>query len=821
METLWLDLRHSLRALRLSPAFAIAAIASLALGIGANALIFTFLNALFLKSLPVAEPGRLVALYALDLDKQDLLPLSYPDADDLRKAEGRVFSGLAAYRNIMAALSHGGEPAQLQGEIVSGNYFDVLGVRPAHGRFFRAEEDSTPGSHPVVVLSHALWQSRFASDPGIVGQAVSINGLGFNVVGVAPPEFKGLSVFDQPPALWVPMAMYRSLLKGPPAGWIDKRGSLVFSAVGRLAPGTELDGAQAFLGTFARRLEREYPESHQGLGLAAVPLGKATLPPGQRGRVALSGGLLAAVVGLLLLIAGANVANLLLARALARSGEIALRLSLGAGRGRLVRQLLTEGALLGLLGGAAGLLIALWGRKLLWALRPPFFPETLDLGMDARVLAFTFAVSLLTGVAFSLAPVFQSFRLDLAAALTRQGRNGGERGDGSGRMLRELLIAGQVALAVVVLAGAGLFVRSLQAVEKIDPGFETEKLFVIPVDLGSQGYEPARAQEFYRLVVERISALPGVRSAAVASRFLLVGGGPRTSVEAEGRPKAPEGADAQVGLNVVGPGYFETVGMPLRAGRAFTPADRLDSPPVVVVNETLARRLWPGEPAVGKRLRFGSEEGWLEVVGMAADARYAGLREPPQPYAYRPVLQSFQPVMMVHVRTEGDPAPLLEKVRREVQALDPGLPLLDPRTIGQVRDLSLWAPRMGAGLLALFGLLALALAALGIYGVVAYSISQRRREIGIRMAIGADRRDVLGLVVRQGLRPVAIGAAAGLLIAMGGARLIARLLFGVGAADPLALAGAITLLAAVAFAAVYLPARRASGLDPVTALRQE
>jgi predicted permease len=261
--------------------------------------------------------------------------------------------------------------------------------------------------------------------------------------------------------------------------------------------------------------------------------------------------------------------------------------------------------------------------------------------------------------------------------------------------------------------------------------------------------------------------------------------------------------------------------MPLRAGRAFTPADRLDSPPVVVVNETLARRLWPGETAVGKRLRFSSDEGWFEVVGMAADARYAGLREPPQPYAYRPVLQSFQPVMMVHVRTEGDPAPLLEKVRREVQALDPGLPLLDPRTIGQVRALSLWAPRMGAGLLALFGLLALALAALGIYGVVAYSISQRRREIGIRMAIGADRRDVLGLVVRQGLRPVAIGAAAGLLIAMGGARLIARLLFGVGAADPLALAGAITLLAAVAFAAVYLPARRASGLDPVTALRQE
>lgn len=821
MENLWQDLRHSLRAMRRSPAFTAAAIASLALGIGANTLIFTFLNAMFLKSLPVAEPDRLVALYSVELEKQNLLSLSYPDFEDVRREAGRVFSRLAAYRNIPVALVANGEPAQLQGEIVSGSYFDVLGVHPIQGRFFRPDEDSTAGTHPVAVFSHSLWQRRFGSDPGIVNRSVRLNGLDFTVVGIAPPEFKGLSVLDAPPDVWVPAAMHHDLLHGPQRDALERRGALVFSGVARLAPAASLDQARALLLTLGRRLERDYSESHRGLGLTAVPLAKATLPPGQRGRLVLSGGLLAAVVGLLLLIAGANVANLLLARALARSGEIAVRLSLGAGRGRLVRQLLTEGALLGLLGGAVGLLIALAGRKLLWALRPPFLPSSLDLGMDARVLAFTLAVSLATGILFSLAPVFQSFRLDLSSTLTGQARSGGVRAESSSGALRELLIVGQVALSVVVLAGAGLFLRSLLAVERIDPGFETEKLFVIPMDLGSQGYQPAQAQEFYRRVVERVSTLSGVRSAAVASRFLLVGGGVRSSVAAEGGT-APEASalDLTAGVNTVGTGYFETVGMPLRSGRAFTPGDRQDAPPVVVINETLARSLWPGEPAVGKRLRLGEDAELLEVVGVAADARYAGLREPPTAYAYRPVLQNFSPMMMLHVRTEGDPAPLLETVRHEVQALDPALPLLEPRTISQVRDFSLWAPRMGAGLLSVFGLLALTLAALGIYGVVAYSVGQRRREIGIRMAIGADRQKVLRLILRQGMRPVAIGVVLGLAGAVAGARAVSSLLFGVGAADPLALTAAVVLLALVALAAVFAPARRASGVDPATALRQ-
>ncbi len=821
MESIWKDLALSLRALRRSPAFTAAAIASLALGIGANTLIFIFLNAFFLKGLPVADPERLTAVYSVDLDKQDLLPSSFPNLQDLGK-ENTVFSGVAAYRNLSPSLTGDGEPLWLQGEIVSGNYFEVLGIRPARGRFFLPEEDSTPGGHPVAILSYGLWQSHFGSDPKIVGRVLRINQQGFTVVGIAPPEFRGLSVLNTPPQIWVPVAMYHELTSGPAKKMVDNRGALAFAAVARLKPGVSLGEAGLALKAFASRLEREFPDVNQNLGFNAIPIGRATLPPGARGRFVLSGGLLAAVVGLLLLIAGANVANLLLARALARSGEMAVRLSLGAGRGRLLRQLLTEGALLGLLGGAVGLAVAAAGRRLLWTLRPPFFPDSLDLGLDGRVLGFTLVVALGTGIVFSLAPAFQSFRLNLSQILTRQSRSGSGHGDGSG-LLREVLIAVQVALSIIVLSGAALFVRSLLAVEKIDPGFETEKLFVVPFDLGARGYAPARAQEFYRRVVERVSAVPGVRQAAVANRFLLVSGGGRSAVEAEGQEARTGNDQIVTSLTTIGTGYFSTVGMKLRSGRSFLDSDREGTLPVVMVNESLARRLWPGGPAgsvLGKRLRFSISEGWLQVIGIVADSRTTGLREPPEPNAYRPVLQNYAPVMLLHVRTANEPEPLLERVRREVQAMDPNLPLLEPRTIGQVRNLSLWAPRMGAGLLSMFGLLAMLLAALGVYGVVSYSVGQRRREIAIRMAIGAVRRDVIGLIVRQGMRPVVIGIAAGILGALALARAVASMLFGIGAADPLSFGGAALLLALVALAAVYLPARRASGLDPLAALRE-
>jgi predicted permease len=819
MEALWKDLRLSLRALARSPGFTAAAVASLALGIGANTLIFTFLNALFFQSLPVAEPERLVAIYATDARNPGLEPISYPSFEDLRRAG--IYADVAAYLTLPVSLTGGGDPAVVFGQMVSGNYFSLLGVKAERGRFFNPEEDATPGTHPVAVLSHGLWQSRFGADPGLVGRTIQVNSQAFHVVGIAPPEMKGLALLDRPPDLWLPAMMHGALLTGPLVQSFPARDGQMFSLVGRLKPGQGFAAGSAATAGVGHNLEKQYPAENQGIGLTALPLGETTINPKDRAKYVRSGGLLAAMVGLLLLVAGANVANLLLARALARQREIAVRLALGAGRGRLARQLLAEGALLGLLGGAAGLVVAVWGRRLLWALRPPFFPDTLDLGLHARALAFTFVVALATGLLFGLAPVLQSFQLDIATAFTEHGGgSGGARGGSFGAVLRSLLVAAQVALSLLVLAGAGLFLHSLARAESIDPGFESEKLFVIPFDLGSQHYPKPRGQQFFRDAAERAATLPGVRSAAVASRFLLAPGGQRLRIQPEGQAAARPGVKgALVAINKVGPRYFETVGIPLVTGRAFGTADRGGGPPVTVVNETLAKWLWPGEPAVGKRFRLGNSPDLLEVVGVARDADYNNLGEPSQPYAYLPVEQSYAPVMMLHVRTTGAPEPVVASARRALQGLDPGLPLLDARTIGQVRAQALWAPRMGAGLLTLFGLLAAVLATIGIYGVVAYTVGQRGREIGIRMAIGARRPDVIGLILRQGMRPVVAGLVLGLALGLAAARSIAGLLFDVTAGDPLAFAGATLLLATVALAAVYLPARRASGLDPVTALR--
>jgi predicted permease len=817
MATFLTDLRYTLRGLARSPGFTLAAVASLALGIGANTLIFTFLNALFLSPLPVADPAHLVTLYEKDLHSPELLAFSYPNYLDLRRADP-VLADVAAYQTLSLSLVGGaGEPALLPGALVSGNYFATLGLTPYRGRFFLPEEDQPTSAHPVAVMSYGLWQRRFGAAPGLVGSVLQINGRGLTVVGIAPPRFAGLSLLAEPPDLWVPAGLHRDLLTGPAGRLAERRDTLLFGVVARLKPGTSLALARSATTTVARQLERLDPVANQDLDIAVVPIAQTTVAPAQRGTYLLAGGLLAAVVGVLLLIAGANVANLLLIRALGRNREISVRLALGSARGRLARQLLTEGATLSLLGGAAGLLLALWGRKLLWGLRPPFFPDNLDLGLDWRVLAFTFGVALATGLAFGAVPVLHSFRLDLAANLSQQTGTPNRRTLAA--MLRTLMLAAQVALSLVILGGAGLFFVSLRRAEQIDPGFEREKLFVVPLSLAAQGYAPARAQRLYERAVERVGALPGVRSAAVASRFLLVDAGDRIGVEAEGQPARPGQPGIQASVSRIGPGYFQTVGMALRAGRGVVAEDRPDGHKVAVINDTLAGLLWPGQSALGKRFRFSGEQAYEEVVGVAATARYHSLGTPPEPYVYLPVLQNYSSTMLLHVRTAGDPSGLVQAVRREVRELDPNLALLDAHTIGQLRERSLWAPRMGAGLLALFGLLALALASVGIYGVFAYMVGQRRREIGIRMANGAQRADLLRLVLADGMKPVLAGVAAGLVILPLAARPIRHLLFGVSVANPLAVGGAALLLLAVAGLALLLPARRASRLDPVQALR--
>ncbi|HXU44667.1 MAG TPA: ABC transporter permease [Thermoanaerobaculia bacterium] len=819
MSELAQDVRHALRSFAKNPGFTAAAVSSFALGIGANTLIFTFLNALFLAPLPVKDPDRLVALYSTDPQNPGLLPLSYANFADLTEGEG-TFADASVHRSIAVSLGEGDGAELIPGELVSGEFFDVLGLEPERGRFFLPEEDAKPGVGAVAVLSDGLWRRRFGGAPGAVGRTIRLNGRAFTVVGIAPRDFKGLSLLDEPPQLWVPTSMYREVLDGPPAKGFMRRGSRQLEVVARLAPGIGIDAARAALEAKARELERTFPDANRGQRFVALPLAKAVIDPSLRGGLVRSGGLLATVVGLLLLISGANVANLLLGRALARRRETSVRLALGAGRGRLARQLLTEGALLALAGGALGLALARWGKAVLWALRPPFFPDSLDPRLDLRILGFTFAVSLVTGLVFGLAPLLQSFRLDLARELTHgSGALGAAARGGAGSRLRALLVAAQVALSLVVLVGAGLFLRSLQKIEGIDPGFERDKLFTIPVDLATQGLDEPRGQEFYRRVVERIDNLPGVASATVSSRFLLMEAGQRSAVVPEGADAGASAEGVLLPADRVGPRYFETTRIRLLAGREFTPADRTGTPQVAVVNESLARWLWPGQPALGKRFRWTGDPVPTEIVGVAADARIVAPGVPPSPNIYVPLEQNYAPGMLILVRTTGAPEPVVPAVRAEILGLLHGLPLHEARTIDQVRRRVLWAPKMGAGLLAVFGFLATALAALGIYGVTSYATRQRDREIGLRMALGADRGAVRNLVIAQGLRPAILGLALGLALAFVLSRIVSSLLFGVSPNDPPAFAAAALVLAAIALAAVFVPAHRASGLDPAAALR--
>jgi predicted permease len=540
--------------------------------------------------------------------------------------------------------------------------------------------------------------------------------------------------------------------------------------------------------------------------------------PNLRRVFVLAGGLLMTVVGLVLLIACANVANLLLARAGARRKEIAIRLSLGASRVRLVRQLLTESVLLALLGGAAGLLIAYWSKDLLLAARPPqFLPNGLELKLDGGVLAFTFLVSVLTGLLFGLAPALQASQPDLVTELKdRTLEPGGRR-----RVtLRGALVMAQVALSLISLIGAGLFIKSLRNTQRIDPGFETQGLLMLTFDLGAQGYDRARSEAYYREAVDRVKALPGVTAAGLSSN-LPIGGGFSRTVFPEGHEPAAGSTGTFVVVNTIAPGYLDVAGIALRRGRDLAESDRDGAPAVVLVNEAMAKKFWPNEDAIGKRFKFFGDESFREVAGVVEDTKVFTLGEDPRPVAYVPLYQMFETTMTLNVRTSGDPAPLLDSVRRTVQALEPNLPLTNVQTVATLLDQTLWLPRMGASLLAIFGLLALALAAIGIYGVMSYAVSQRTHEFGIRMALGARARDVLALVFRQGLLPVAAGLLLGLVAALAVTRVIATFLVGVGASDPVTFAGIALLLLAVSILASYVPARRATRVDPMIALRYE
>ena len=814
MENLLQDLRYGFRILVKQPVFTAVAVLSLALGIGANSAIFSLVDALLWRTLPVESPETLVSLFTTDAKNPGLNALSHLNWKDYRDMS-RSFSGVLGYTFAPVSVQTGGEPAVAFGLHASGNYFDLLGIRAAHGRTFLPEEDGQPGAHPVVVVSHRFWQENLGGDPKAVGRPITINGSGYTVIGVTPEAFTGTDV-GLAPQLWVPMAMNRQIIPGEAFNWFGERRGLMMNAVARLRPGVTPAEAQAEIGTIGKRLQRDYPDDNKGRSAELVPLSQAALNPGAREAVTAGTGLLMAVVGLVLLIACANVSNLLLAQAVARRREIAIRLSQGAARGRLIRQLLTESLLLALLGGAIGLLIANWLQALLPKLIPQgLFPLDLGLSLDLRVLAFTLGVSLLTGLIFGLVPALQASKADLVSALKTkdQGATGRFRGFG----VRGGLVAGQVALSLVSLIAAGLFVRSLGEMRRIDPGFPAERLAVISFDVGLQGWNQGRGEQFYRDVRERIARVPGVAKVALAQAGPF-GFAFTRSVFLEGEESTKNGTLMQV--NTVTPELLDTMGVRVLRGRAFTEADREGSMRVVIVNETMAETFWPGQNPLGKRFHFFGDDP-VEVVGVVQTVKYNGLGEDPQPYIYEPLAQRYVTNVTLVIRTERSPESVLGTVQKEIRDMAPTMPLVGVSTVPDLLDNSLGLMRTGASLLALFGVLALGLASVGLYGVMSFSVTQRSREIGVRMALGAQHRDVLRLVLRQGLTVVGVGLIAGLLLAFGVTRLVAGMLFQVTPTDPMAFGVTSAALALVAFGATLIPALRAISVSPILAIRYE
>ncbi|HEX6047919.1 MAG TPA: ABC transporter permease [Gemmatimonadaceae bacterium] len=809
------DLRFGARMLRRTPGFTATAMLTIALGIGVNTTIFSILNAVLLRPVPGTTQAHELVQIGRTERGTGFDTFAYPDYLDFRDAT-RSLASIAAVWIAPAHLSTGGASERVRAEVVSGSYFTTLGTRAALGRLLAEEDDGAPGANPVVVLSHGIWERRFASDPSVVGRHVTINGDAYTVVGVAERGFNGAQVTGVVD-VFVPMAMVGQLLPQA-ASMREARGAVWLELLGRMAPGTTPAMVQAELADVAAELARRYPETNENRGVRVVQ--GIGLDPGTRESVTTFMTVLLGVVGLVLLIACANVANLLLARGTTRARELAVRASLGASRFRLVRQLLAEGFLLATLGGLLGFGLGVWSLRLVLEL--PVFANSFagtTVSVDSRVLAFATTAVVVSGILFALPPAFQATRVDLVTALKL-----GAPGSGDGRSrLRSGLVVAQIALSLVLLVVAGLLVRTLQALYRIEPGYDTRQVLVATIDAGLQGYDDERGRQMFEELERRVAVLPGVERAALGYMLPLGGGGWDSRVfPAEVVPAAGD-EGLKTDINVVSPSYFATLGIELLRGRGFTSADRAGSPPVAVINEAMAERVWPGEDAIGRRFRLGREgDVVLEVVGLVQTARYRTLTEPARPFFYRPFAQVYRPSMALHVRSAGgDPYALLPAIRRTFDGLDRDLPLSRVRTLAERVDGSVGAERTAATLVTLYGALALVLAAVGLYGSMAYSVSRRTREIGLRMALGAPRGDVLRHVLGQALRVAMVGVLIGLVVAVPATRYLRSQLYGVGPNDPLTLLAVLLVLAGTALAAAFLPARRATRVDPVVALRSD
>ncbi len=830
VESFWKDVQYALRRLRHTPGFTFVAVMSLALGIGANTAIFSLVNAALIRSLPVRDPA---GLFFVRGGGQSQV-FSYPDFDDIRRYN-TVFTGITAWGGITVSMGSEDNASLASGAIVTGNYFDLLGVHAILGRVIGPADDVTPGDHPVIVLADALWQRRFNRDRGVIGKELMLNGHRFTVIGVLPPEFHGA---EQPVMrdFFVPMMM-QSVVRPPRGGYsgemnpdlLRNRGNRWLAAVARLKPGVTPDQAAASLVAMIKDQQAAHPDENRNFKVDVAPINKGD--PRARSAIVAAASLLMAVVGMVLLIACANVANLLLARATSRAREIAVRLSLGASRGRLVRQLLTESVLLAGIGGTIGLALAWVTLNALKASPPPAgaVPLALDFGIDASVLVFTLVLSLLTGAIFGLAPALRASRPQLAPTLKDESFVPNER---LRRLnLRHVLVVVQVAISVVLLVSAGLFLRSLQQSRSVNPGFDTDRVLTVPLNINLLRYTSVQGRQFYRDAVERVKAIPGVEAATVTRWVPLTGNNSVRSLMVQGaggvdNVTRSENAGGTGDRNstiaqVVGVGYFQTMGIALLRGRDFGDNDAGDRPPVAIVNQAFVNKYLKGDP-MGQRISMNGAKGpWFEIVGIAADSKVMSVSEPPVGNVYLPILQNHETGMTLLVRSRRDPGLLASAVTREIHALEKNLPMADARPLARLLDVSLYASRAGTWALAIFGSLALILASLGLYGVMSYAAARRAKEIGLRMALGARGADVLRQILREGMLLVVLGVAVGLALAAGSTRLLEAFLFGVGSRDALTFVATPLLLAAVGFAACYVPARRATRMDPMSVLRQQ
>ncbi len=818
------DFRYAVRTLLRSPGFTVAALLSLGLGIGANTAIFTLTNALFLHPLPVTDPARVLELFTVDHATRTAAAnlartgISLPNIIDIGDQNG-VFSGVAAFTQAGVTLTGFGKPSQENAFVVSPDYFEVLGVHPAAGRSFDPARSLAASGQPEAVLSHGIAQRLFGGDQAALGSTVNLNSVPYSVIGVAPPEFGGTLAVGPADVIWLPIGMHSRIFSGPIETLFNERRFRLLNAFARLKPGIGEKQAQANLTTVAAHLEAAYPKDNRGRTFETAPLAEAALGFAPRGQTVAATLALSVAVGFVLLIACANLANLSLARAARRSREMGIRVALGAARGRLVRQLISEAALLSVAGGMAGVAIGWLGAKLLWAFRPGFLQQnSIDLHVDARIWLFAAGLSALSCLLFGVTPVLRASAPDVSKLLNSAGRGNVQ---GGGRSpLRALLVVGEIALALVALVGAGLFIRSMQRAGNIDLGFETNNLLVAGMNLGSLQMAPEAGRQFLRSVVEKVGKVPGVESVSVAGGAPLNGGLLLTAFR-EGDP-----VDSRLGTLMlhqpVSPAYFDTMRIPLIEGRAFSVFDRSGSARVIVISQAAAHIIWPGQAALGKRLRFATSPDLYEVVGVLKDATQFNIGEKPQPVGYVPFDQSYQPFAVLHVRTAGiGTERILPAVQAAVLSLNPELALLNPGSVRQVIGQALLAPRMAAVLFGVFGLLGMTLAVIGVYGVMAYMVLQRTSEIGIRMAVGAQPMSVIAMVLGQSVRLALAGIAIGICGALAVTRLVASLLFDISPNDPVTFLTVASILAATALMAGAIPAWRASRIDPVTALRQE